>query len=70
VSAAQGAGSRRRLRRFCWWDRALWWYSYTVGGFEGYRTAGARRLACATMETAINRPDMAEEIRRIAARRR
>jgi hypothetical protein len=59
-----------RLRRFHWWDGSLWWYTYTVGGYEGYRTLGGRKLACATMETALRRPDMRDEIRRMAAKRR
>lgn len=54
------------LHRFIWWDRSLWWRTYTPGGFDGYRTARGRKLPCATMETALRRPDMAGEIRRLA----
>ena len=38
-------------RRFVWWDGALWWRTYTEGGYDGYRTAGGRRLPCATLAT-------------------
>ena len=61
---------RTRLRRFEWWDRALWWRTYTSGGYDGYRTALGRRLPCATLETALCVPGMRDEIRRLAARRR
>ena len=57
-----------KLRRFHWWDGSLWWRTYTVGGFDGYRTLLGRRLACATMVTALKRPDMRDEIRGLAAR--
>ena len=63
-------GECRPLRRFHWWDGALWWRTYTPGGFDGYRTTGGRKLPCATMETAINRPDMADLVRQLAARRK
>jgi hypothetical protein len=66
----QDAPVNRKLRRFHWWDRSLWWRTYTPGGFDGYRTADGRKLACATMQTAITRPDMADPIRTLAARRR
>jgi len=55
-------------RRFVVWDRALWHRTYREGGFDGYRTLTGRRLPCATMETAVRRPDMRDEIRRLAAR--
>ena len=57
------------LRRFHWWDRSLWWYTYTPGGYEGYRTAGGRRLPCATLATALQRPDMRDQVRKLARRR-
>jgi hypothetical protein len=53
-------------RRFVIWDGAVWWRTYTVGGFDGYRTLTGRRLPCGTLETALRRPDMAEEIRRLS----
>ncbi len=52
-------------RRFVWWDHALWWRTYTPGGYDGYRTL-RRRLNCGTLETAVRRPDMRDEIRRLA----
>ena len=58
-----------KLRRFHWWDRSLWWRTYTVGGFDGYRTLLSRRLPCGTMVTALKRASMRDEIRRLAARR-
>ena len=57
------------MKRFCWWDGSLWWRTYTPGGFDGYRTLRCRKLPCATMETALRRPDMHDDIRRVAARR-
>jgi hypothetical protein len=32
-------------RRFVWYDGALWWRIYQVGGYDGYRTL-KRRLPC------------------------
>jgi hypothetical protein len=64
------AATGRTLRRFHWWDGALWWYSYSVGGFEGYRTPGGRRLPCATMAEALRDPSRRDEIRRLASRPR
>jgi hypothetical protein len=55
-------------RRFVWWDRALWWRTYRPGGFDGYRTLTGRRLPCATMEQAVRRPDMRDEIRQLSRR--
>lgn len=52
--------------RVLWWDRSLWWRTYTVGGYDGYRTLTRRRLPCAMMDTALRRPDMRDEIRRLA----
>jgi hypothetical protein len=52
-------------RRFVTWDRALWWRTYREGGFDGYRTF-RRRLSCGTLAVAVRRPDMTEEIRRLA----
>jgi apolipoprotein N-acyltransferase len=60
---------RSRLRRFHWWDGALWWRTYTPGGFDGYRTTGGRRLPCATMLWALERPGMRAEIRVLSRRR-
>lgn len=41
----------RKLRRIEWY-RGLWYYSYTVGGFEGYRKLFTReKTACATLAT-------------------
>ena len=57
-----------RQQKFVFWDGALWWRTYTPGGFDGYRTIGGRKLPCATMATALTRPDMAAEIRRLASR--
>lgn len=51
------------------WDHSLWWRTYQPGGYDGYRTITGRRLPCATMATALQRPDMHDEIRRLAARR-
>ncbi len=53
-------------RRFVFWDRALWWRTYTVGGFDGYRTLAGRRLPCDTLEKAVRRPDLKAEIRRLS----
>lgn len=53
-----------------WWDRSLWWRTYHQGGYDGYRTITGRRLACATMATALKRPDMRDEIRQLALPRR
>jgi len=39
---------RRGRRRFVWCRRRLWWRSYTVGGFDGYRS-GRRRVPCDTL---------------------
>ena len=55
-------------RRFLWWDRALWWRTYHEGGFDGYRTLRGRRLPCDTMEKAVRRPDMRDEIRQLSRR--
>jgi hypothetical protein len=55
--------------RVHWWDGSLWWRTYSVGGYDGYRTPGGRRLPCSTMETALTQPGRGEEIRRLAARR-
>lgn len=52
--------------RLHWWDRSIWWRTYQEGGYDGYRTLLGRRLACATMATALERPDMRDEIRRLA----
>jgi hypothetical protein len=52
--------------RLVWWDGSLWWRTYTSGGYDGYRTAAGRRLPCATLATALRRPDMRPEIRRLA----
>lgn len=57
------------MARAIWWDRSIWWRTYRQGGYDGYRTLAGRRLPCATMETALRRPDMKAEIRRLAARR-
>ena len=57
-------------RRFVFWDHSLWWRTYREGGYDGYRTIRGRRLPCAAMEKAVRRPDMRDEIRRLAARRR
>lgn len=38
----------RGTRRLVWWDGALWWRTYEVGGFDGYRTL-RRRLACGAL---------------------
>jgi hypothetical protein len=54
--------------RLAWWDRSLWWRTYHVGGYDGWRTLTGRRLPCAMMGTARRRPDMRDEIRRLAAR--
>ena len=54
------------LRRLVWWDGSLWWRSYRPGGFDGYRTLRHRKLPCATLAIAIKRPDMRDEIRRLA----
>jgi hypothetical protein len=59
---------REGTRRFVWWDRALWWRTYREGGFDGYRTLAGRRLPCGTLETAVRRPDMADEIRGLSCR--
>lgn len=60
----------RVLKRFHWWDGALWWYSYHVGGYEGYRTLTGRRLPCATMADALRNPALHDEIRRSSLRTR
>jgi len=61
-TAGIGSGDRR----FVFWDRSLWWRTYREGGFDGYRTLAGRRLPCGTMETAVRRPDMANEVRRLS----
>ena len=55
--------------RLYWWDRSLWWRTYRVGGYDGYRTLLGCRLACAAMETALRRPDLRDELRKVAARK-
>jgi hypothetical protein len=55
-------------RHFVWWDRALWWRTYHPGGYDGYRTITGRRLPCATLDTAMRRPDMHAEIRKLSLR--
>jgi hypothetical protein len=54
-------------RWLVWWDRSLWWRTYRQGGFDGYRTLRRRKLPCATLAIAVKRPDMRDEIRRLAA---
>ena len=49
------------------WDGSLWFRTYSPGGYDGYRTIGGRKLPCATLATAIERPDMRDEIRRMAS---
>jgi len=56
--------------RLHWWDRTLWWRSYQPGGFDGYRATGGRKLACATMATALEHPEMCDEIRALLAAQR
>jgi hypothetical protein len=60
------------MERPRWWDRALWFRSYTPGGYDGWRTPGGRKLPCATMHQAVSdpSPDLQDLIRRIANRRR
>lgn len=58
------------LRHFTWWDGSLWWRTYTPGGYDGYRALRGRKLPCATMETALRRPELRGEIRRLARRPR
>lgn len=55
-------------RRFVVWDGRLWRRYYREGGYDGYQTwlPPHRRLPCATMETAVRRPDMADQIRRLS----
>lgn len=55
-------------RRLVWWDGALWYRTCHAGGFDGYRTMTGRRLPCATLATALRRPDMRLEIRKLAQR--
>lgn len=62
------ADIRTGKRRLVLWDHAVWWRSYREGGFDGYRTLSGRRLPCGTLETAVRRPDMADEIRRLSRR--
>lgn len=52
-----------------YWDRALWFRSYTPGGFDGWRTLGGRKLPCQTMHIALTEPRMQGECRRLAAKR-
>lgn len=61
-----GESIRSGRRRFVWWDHVLWWRTYTVGGFDGYRTLTGRRLPCDTMEKAVRRHDLRDEIRRLS----
>lgn len=56
------------MQRPRWWDRALWFRSYTRGGFDGWRTAGGRKLPCQTMRIALTEPRMQDEVRRLAAK--
>jgi hypothetical protein len=55
-------------RRFVIWDNRIWWRTYCEGGFDGYRTwlPPVRRLPCDTLEKAVRRPDMRDEIRRLS----
>jgi hypothetical protein len=50
------------------WDHCIWRRNRREGGFDGYRTwpTPSRRLPCDTMEKAVRRPDMADEIRRLS----
>jgi len=56
--------------RIHWWNRSLWWRTCHPGGYDGYRTITGRRLPCATMATALSRPDMRGEIRALLAAQR
>lgn len=47
-----------------WWDGSLWWRTYSEGGFDGWRTIGGRLLPCDTMNAAITRPHLHDEISR------
>lgn len=49
-----------------WWDGALWFRTYSPGGYDGYKTISGRKLPCGTLATAIRRPDMHDEIRRLS----
>lgn len=62
-----GTKACKGIRRLAWWDRSLWWRTCKPGGFDGYRTIGGRKLPCATLDTALRRPDMRDEIRRLSA---
>ncbi|MCW2720704.1 hypothetical protein [Pseudonocardia sp.] len=57
-------------KRLLWWDRSIWWRTYRQGGYDGFRTITGRRLPCATMDTALRRPELRSDIRLLAARRR
>jgi hypothetical protein len=50
MSEQRGA-ERVRLgrRRLVWADGRPWWRTYTVGGFDGYRSFG-QRLPCGEVE--------------------
>lgn len=54
-------------RQLVWWDGSLWLRTYRPGRFDGYRTLRGRKLPCATLAIAVKRPDMRDEIRRLAA---
>ena len=56
--------------RLHWWNRSLWWRTYHQSGFDGYRTITGRKLACATMDTALKHPGMRDEIRALLAAQR
>jgi hypothetical protein len=60
---------REGTRRLVWWDRAIWWRTHREGRYDGYRTLAGRRLPCDTMEKAVRRPDLADEIRKLSRRR-
>lgn len=59
-----------RLRPIEWWDHAIWWRTYTPGGYDGYRTITGRRLPCQTMADALCQPDWRDEIRQLARKRK
>jgi len=70
ASTVDGMTLTPREWRIHWWDRTLWWCTYHEGGFDGYRTIGGRKLPCATMATALERPDMRGEIKALLAAQR
>ena len=49
-----------------YWDNTIWWRTYQPGGYDGYRTIGGRKLPCATLATALSKPEMREEIRSLS----